>query len=290
MQGLWKTSCAVAALAILVVCSTPASASPIHAYLDELTIGGPSIDIGEDVTAKAFPDPYLGPIASLPGPITAGAVTGQFDITCDTPGGPPACTTAAYFDGANDMLWGALDVTGGWAGAYFVSNGAGETLFPSSYGINGWLGSPGFALGAGLDQRNALISFDISHSNTGSGGISLLPGRSYILFAINSVDTGLAGATQVPTVDGLQTEINATYVAATGDVNVDGIVGNSPLETQPAFQFAQEIPSGGLFDDGTTYFATQLITSRVIPIVPEPATLSLLAGAMLLAARRRSRA
>jgi len=283
MPGKWKSlySCmaAVAALSI----ATAASASPIHAYLDELNVGGPSIDIGEDVTAKVDPQPYLGAIPSLPGPIMSGLVTGQFDLQCDTPGGTPACTTAAYFDSTNDMLWGAMDVTAGWGGAFFVTNGAGETLFPASYGINGWMGSLGNAPGAGIDQRNALISFDIADSDTGSGGISLMPGRSYILFAINSFDGFLTGATQVPTNTGLVDEINMTYDAATGDYNKDGTTGNSALEHQPAFQLAQENPSAFADDD---FFATQLITGRVMPIVPEPATM-LLAGAALLTLRRK---
>lgn len=268
---------AVLALTASMPVAARADSSPqfdVDAFIDSLD----AHDIGER-TAYTASAPTIGPAATISGLVTTGNVKGQFEFTCSDLGGNGVidssdCGDAAYAAAHFNWKWGALEVAD--ASGFPVLVGgfvdvAGSTFFPSDIALN-----EGFTLIEtqsfnGKDPFARLAHFEF---NLEGAGVTLQPGFSYIIFAMltaESITLPNRVPGEGPGFSGIAEE--SIYQSAAVD--------------SPPFQFHQAFP---VFDDGVTPI-NQLATSRLIPIVPEPATgLTLIIGLTAVFGRRKKEA
>jgi hypothetical protein len=78
-------------------------------------------------------------------------------------------------------------------------------------------------------------------------------------------------------------------IISTSFFDPEGEVYTAAIDLAPPYQFHSD-PASNFINVVSGVVSSQLATSRVIPIVPEPATLAMLAGGLMLAARNRRRA
>ncbi len=234
-------------------------------------------DVGESTAFinPASDPPALPAISSLLGPIVSGTVTGQFDITCDGGTATTGCgdvnnpSDVSYAVNTHDFGWAILDATDS-NNPFYLSNGS-QTFFASNNftAIN-------YANATQVNRRFLSFSFDISGS-----GLSLLPGRTYAFVSVLADDGTLAAQTNVPGEGNSWDEpAFASYITATSNYFTDSAT----------FQL-HDSAAQSYFDYNTGVFGTQVVTSRLVPIVevPEPATAFLLIAAGSLVIGRRSR-
>ena len=229
-----------------------------NAYLDEFVGDFGVVNIGQE-TAYTPPgeEPPLPPVDSLIGPIGAGIVSGQFEITCPS-GDETGCQDAAYHADNFDWGWGILDTVA----REFVESPDGRTFFASSFANEGFT-----TVDIHNDQRFVHFEFALQDS-----GISLDPDHKYIFFAGLSDD--LHGTSQVPG-------------RGSGIFNPEESIWQSGAKDAPPFHLHQGAPTE-FIDLGPPFIIlTQIATSRVIPIVPEPGSLMLIIGGAAFALRRR---
>jgi hypothetical protein len=265
MRSKHRISLFLTGMLALAATTSVALAEP-DAFVDELFSNSISYDIGER-TAFTPPSAPIPPTAAIPNQVTMGRVRGQFEFNCGAGGTPADCPDAAFAAAALNWKWGVLKVSDysnfPTLAADFVDVG-GDTLFPSDLVAN-----EGFTTieTQGFDGNpfTRLAHFEF---NLEGAGVTLDPGFSYIIFAVLSefpIPNRVPG--EGPGFSGFAEEsIFQTSV-------FDG----------PPFQFHQASP---VFDP--TGNLNQLATSRLIPVVPEPAVgLMLLAGALTLTRRLR---
>lgn len=219
------------------------------------------------------PNASLGPVAPLPGPISTGKVTGYFDITCPT--NDVGCDTTSYFGTNHAYRWGVLDVNSGT----FLTNSNGDTAFTSSLGDSGFT-AVNFAPAPNFAQRDVQIMWNVEDSDPDGGGlgtgVTLVPGGTYVFFAVlaDPVEYALQGGQHFGYADG------DPFTDPAGEIMVNA------TDVAP-FQFHSGFPVNFFDITDSEIGGTQTATSRLIPVVPEPGTMVLLAGGLALIARRR---
>lgn len=241
----------------------------VDAYVETL---GPHT-IGQRTAYTAGPP--LPPLAALIGPISTGKVTGQFDITCGGANGnlPTSCSDAVYMKDHFDWKWGLLQVDAydgsGLISGQFVESG-GKTLFASDVTANEGFTTVETQSWDGLNPRSRLAHFEF---NLDPFGITLQPNTSYIFFAVLSGEgEGLPGVDRVPGED------PDPLFDAEGSIFQSSVLDPQPDQLHQNFIVFD--PLGVI---------NELATSRLIPIVPEPMSVSFFGLALIGALVKRRR-
>ncbi|MFQ5492402.1 MAG: PEP-CTERM sorting domain-containing protein [Phycisphaerae bacterium] len=235
---------------IVVVLSAPVGVWAQVSAPDSFVDQLGAIDVGQSVVNDPNPTPALPPIAPIPGPVTASRITAQIEL--DGPVGlesGPLSAVASNWD----FRWGVLNV-----GTGFLAN-AGSDWFFSNVANEG---ITGISIADGPGSYFLNYEVDLESQN-----LSLDPGNDYIIFVAVGAETLLANFIAGPVVPG-GAAAQSDVVAVATDIR--------------PFQFSAPSPTN--FGIG---LVQQLVTSRIIPVVPEPTTLGLLAVGATLALRRR---
>jgi hypothetical protein len=272
-KGLF-TICLGGVLTAALAGEVRATSYDVDAFVDDLLNNATLYDIGER-TAFTPPNtvPPIGPTAAINNPILSGRVRGQFEYTCGDSGpngtfGPEDCPDAAYAASAFNWKWGVLQATDQFNSTFI--DVAGTNFFPSDLPLNEGITSVDTNNFENTNPATRIMHFEF---NLQGAGVILTPGYDYIIFAMYApanITLGNRVPGEGPGFTGFAEE--SIYQSAAVDA--------------PPNQFHQNPP---LFDpNGET---NQLATSRLIPITPEPASLTLvLFGAVAVLARRKTKA
>jgi hypothetical protein len=254
-----------------------ASANPLEGtFLDIIDINGGTINIGD----RPESDPNVLPnngtnqpavTINLPGPLS-GVVTGQFEASQFVGGG---WQSVAQVAAEWDLRWGLVDVTSvNPAAGSYVTNGAGDQIFSSTIGNEGFT-----AINLPGSPAAPLISWIQFQFDLASEGLTLVPGHDYAIFVLlDRVSQAVPfppGSSLVP----LRTNGQPLDPSQLIDI-ADGLVGGAGIQQL----FESQINAGSVAN------MDKIATSVIINVIPEPATIGVLAlGAFAMLSRRRTR-
>jgi hypothetical protein len=267
----WLTS----VLLVIALTAVPSSVLGVPlegSFLDSIQIGMTTYNVGNQPDNMIVQPPVT---ITLTGP-ASGVVTGQFEGT--VPSFNPV--TIAEVNPNYELRWGVVNVTTN----SYLTNGAGQQIFPTNYGPGGPGTGEGFTqvLASSPDLTFAAwvqFQFDLA-----TQGITLAPGNTYALFALlDYVPNGNDSVPFPPGAGPVPLRVNGQPLATSQIINIaNGLVGPPPAND---FQqlFESQINAGSVTN------MDKIITSVLINVVPEPTSLMLLAGAVVFVnVRRRS--